>query len=812
MNVVYPITLDVKKHNIQKRVRAFTGEGGTRQLIITLVSGNETIELANNYTVSIVGVKPDGTEFANTATVEGGKIIYTLTTQNVAVEGDVVCQVRVLKSDELLYTSKFLIDVEDNLSDETAETSTNEWTELITALQAVQALGKKYQGEGAPTTDPEDYYGIDVSDFYYDTTNSIYYYATAVSTTITWELLYSKTTIDFLLSLKASVDSVYTKSQINTILEDYQHELTMGSGLTKYNDTISVALADTNNILKFDSAKLTLNGNDIANDNNFKTAMPYVPIIRYGLTQEIGNNDALASKSYLETVLEDYQAKIDSSHKVSADYISAGSNYQVVPKSTSSDSGKYLKVNSSGTPVWGTGGGGGGGTTYTAGDGIDISGDDEISVKLSSSQYNLITLDNGSLKTEAHAVGYNETVRASLMNDGFNFPLQAKLSEYESQTATIDYNVIGTITAYVTNYDYLQITTTYSNTLKIKFDNGEYEYANNNKIYDVSLVDTVTFYAPPASVEETTRVIEYLVCADDNPIVKAEDIKGYKEKDVTVFYGSSVPTNLYATGDYLDVKLGDIYVKTGATPEVYIVNSVYRESGNNNKRFSAEKNFKPIIGEGNPPSTASGEVLKEGTIYIDNSQEVYLYNAIYFLTEVTTSQQTTTYHWDRLPSLYELDLKQNQIVASTGLTLANDNKTLSVTTPLPTSAQADSGKLLSVNSSGNAEWQTKNYEDKTTIATDTSSTTPSLTLSDNHEYRYTTDLTSLTLTMPSGDFIASVVFSSGSTPTSMTYDSSIKWSGDDVTSNAFVPQANTEYEIVFWYNGLSINAVVRGVA
>lgn len=100
-------------------------------------------------------------------------------------------------------------------------------------------------------------------------------------------------------------------------------------------------------------------------------------------------------------------------------------------------------------------------------------------------------------------------------------------------------------------------------------------------------------------------------------------------------------------------------------------------------------------------------------------------------------------------------------------------------------------------------------EDKTTISTDTSSTTVSLTLADNHEYRYTQDLTSLTLTMPSGDFIASIVFASGSTPTSMTYDSSIKWSGDDVTNGQFVPTEKT-YNIVMWYDGLNINGVVRG--
>lgn len=117
-------------------------------------------------------------------------------------------------------------------------------------------------------------------------------------------------------------------------------------------------------------------------------------------------------------------------------------------------------------------------------------------------------------------------------------------------------------------------------------------------------------------------------------------------------------------------------------------------------------------------------------------------------------------------------------------------------------------------SKGEIDAMLSNKQDNTTILTDTTSTTVSLTLVDNHEYRYsyTQGLANLTLTMPNGDFISSVVFVSGSTPTQMTYDSSIKWSGTDVTSNAFVPQANQEYEIVFWYNGLSVNAVVRGVA
>ena len=65
--------------------------------------------------------------------------------------------------------------------------------------------------------------------------------------------------------------------------------------------------------------------------------------------------------------------------------------------------------------------------------------------------------------------------------------------------------------------------------------------------------------------------------------------------------------------------------------------------------------------------------------------------------------------------------------------------------------------------------------------------------------------------MPNGDFISSIVFASGSTPTSMTYDSSIKWSGDDVTNGQFVPSADKDYDICLYYNGLNVNGIVRGV-
>ena len=55
-------------------------------------------------------------------------------------------------------------------------------------------------------------------------------------------------------------------------------------------------------------------------------------------------------------------------------------------------------------------------------------------------------------------------------------------------------------------------------------------------------------------------------------------------------------------------------------------------------------------------------------------------------------------------------------------------------------------------------------------------------------------------------FICEVDFTSGSTPTTLTYPSGIKWTGDDLTSNEFVPVASRRYNVIFWYDGVNWNA------
>lgn len=61
------------------------------------------------------------------------------------------------------------------------------------------------------------------------------------------------------------------------------------------------------------------------------------------------------------------------------------------------------------------------------------------------------------------------------------------------------------------------------------------------------------------------------------------------------------------------------------------------------------------------------------------------------------------------------------------------------------------------------------------------------------------------------DYISSLVFNSGATARTISYPHEIIFTGDDVIDNVFVPAANTTYNVMFWYDGINVNAVSRGV-
>lgn len=87
----------------------------------------------------------------------------------------------------------------------------------------------------------------------------------------------------------------------------------------------------------------------------------------------------------------------------------------------------------------------------------------------------------------------------------------------------------------------------------------------------------------------------------------------------------------------------------------------------------------------------------------------------------------------------------------------------------------------------------------------------------NTEYRYLyPGANKIQIGMPTNssstvDFICSLVFRSPETATEFTYSNNLKFTGDDCSDGVFVPAAKKVYNIIFWYDGYSYNAVVRGV-
>lgn len=91
--------------------------------------------------------------------------------------------------------------------------------------------------------------------------------------------------------------------------------------------------------------------------------------------------------------------------------------------------------------------------------------------------------------------------------------------------------------------------------------------------------------------------------------------------------------------------------------------------------------------------------------------------------------------------------------------------------------------------------------------------TDSITLADGVVYNGGTQ-TSLTIAVPgsvSVGFLCEILFSSGTTATTLT-STGVKWTGDDVVSNVFMPAASKRYTAFVWYDGTQFVGSVRGIA
>jgi len=184
------------------------------------------------------------------------------------------------------------------------------------------------------------------------------------------------------VSIDTSV--VATKSDISGL----QGELTAGTGIDITNDTISVdtSVIATQNDISNLQPTLTA-GDNISISNNTISATDTTYTAGTGLsltgTEFAVDTTVIATKSDIptvptvDTVYDATSTNPQAGTAVASAISTAVGGIEQVPSSTSSDSGKVLTVDASGEPGWVTPSGG---TQYSAGNGIDISAQNAISV------------------------------------------------------------------------------------------------------------------------------------------------------------------------------------------------------------------------------------------------------------------------------------------------------------------------------------------------------------------------------------------------------------------------------------------------
>jgi lysophospholipase L1-like esterase len=136
---------DIDK-DLQQTIVAQQGDIKSRYLRFHLIQNSLALDLSN-CTVKIYAFKADGTQVFNNVTVENatnGQILVELTSQTLAISGDLPCQLKIYGSDSsLLSTRQFSITIKPSLNDSGVE-STNEFTGLQTALTDTQKWNDEF--------------------------------------------------------------------------------------------------------------------------------------------------------------------------------------------------------------------------------------------------------------------------------------------------------------------------------------------------------------------------------------------------------------------------------------------------------------------------------------------------------------------------------------------------------------------------------------------------------------------------------------------------------------------------------------------
>lgn len=132
--IVHKISIDLTNNKMSGAVNV-QKNGNCDTLEIYLTNKNQPYVFSDGVHARIRALKSDGTKLFNDCITGENSITYKITSQTVSVSGLVMCQLLLYDNNEnLLYSPKFDLVVNENVYDDDGIESTNEYTALTEAL------------------------------------------------------------------------------------------------------------------------------------------------------------------------------------------------------------------------------------------------------------------------------------------------------------------------------------------------------------------------------------------------------------------------------------------------------------------------------------------------------------------------------------------------------------------------------------------------------------------------------------------------------------------------------------------------------
>jgi len=471
---------------------------------------------------------------------------------------------------------------------------------------------------------------------------------------------------------------------------------------------------------------------DLTNDSNFVTSSDLATVAETGSYTDLSNKPDLsvyATTSAMETALAGKQATIPDIDSIRAGAAAGAtaaqpsdlpSSDELLPSATSSDAGKVLTVGNDGTASWITPSAG---TVYTPGDGIDIT-NDVISADVDGTT---IGIDSSTKKIKSLQVIPTKT--SDLTNDS-NFVVASSLATVATSGSYADLSDKPAIPSVDQTYN-----------------------ASSTNAQSGTAVAQAIAAIPSPSVDEVPAVTS----SDDGKVLTASYSGGQGSYSWQTAQGGGAAVE---AGDGLEkIAMGSYDLLQASvslnSENLLRIGSKIVSDGFVDSCFAIKSSDLSLASYFRAPFGISLELTnfyytpipEKAYMYIADNQNLqyatniakYTYSDVSFNIERSSGQQYTLFTsvgsfktiglsqfsctvetgtWAGLTSnttvyvifgfKYNNQYYQFSDVESAGASVVSD-ASLMCPNPLPASAQADSGKVLKVNASGNAEWGTDGF-------------------------------------------------------------------------------------------------------